>query len=134
MMLRPHKHKSALMKVKDSYIRLVGLRFHAYHGVAAQERLVGNDYEVDLRLHVDVERAVLSDEVADTVNYAEVFQVVRKQMERPSDLVEHVAGRIAQALLDQWPQVADVSIVLTKRNPPMGADCQGAGVELHVGR
>ena len=122
------------MKLNDSYISLRGLRFHAYHGVMAQERRVGNDYEVDVRLHVDVEKAMVSDDVADTVNYAEVFQVVRRQMACPGALVEHVAGRIAQALLDQWPQVADVTIVLTKRNPPMGADCQGAGVELHVGR
>lgn len=122
------------MKLNDSYISLLGLRFHAYHGVMAQERRVGNDYEVDVRLHVDVEKAMVSDDVADTVNYAEVFQVVRRQMARPGALLEHVAGRIAQALLDQWPQVADVTIVLTKRNPPMGADCQGAGVELHVGR
>ena len=122
------------MKLKDSYIQLRGLRFHAYHGVAAQERLVGNDYEVDLRLRVDVERAMRTDDVADTVNYAEVFETVREQMATPSDLVEHVAGRMAQAVLDRWPQVTSVDIILTKRNPPMGADCQGAGVELHVGR
>ncbi len=122
------------MKLNDSYISLRGLRFHAYHGVMAQERRVGNDYEVDVRLHVDVEKAMVSDDVADTVNYAEVFQVVRRQMACPGALVEHVAGRIAQALLDQWPQVADVTIALTKCNPPMGADCQGAAVELHVGR
>lgn len=122
------------MKLNDSYISLRGLRFHAYHGVMAQERRVGNDYEVDVRLHVDVEKAMVSDDVADTVNYAEVFQVVRRQMAYPGALVEHVAGRIAQALLDQWPQVADVTIALTKCNPPMGADCQGAAVELHVGR
>lgn len=122
------------MKLKDSFIQLRGLRFHAYHGVVAQERLVGNDYEIDLRLHVDVSCAVRSDDVADTVNYAEVYEVVRRQMSTPSNLVEHVAGRIAQALLVQWPQVADVTIVLTKRNPPMSADCQGAGVELHVER
>lgn len=122
------------MKLKDSFIQLRGLCFHAYHGVAAQERLVGNDYEIDLRLHVDVAQAVRSDDVADTVNYAEVYEVVRRQMSTPNNLVEHVAGRIAKALLDRWPQLADVTIVLTKRNPPMGADCQGAGVELHVGR
>lgn len=71
------------MKLNDSYICLRGLRFHAYHGVMAQERLVGNDYEVDVRLHVDVEKALVSDDVADTVNYAEVFQVVRRQMAHP---------------------------------------------------
>ncbi len=125
-------YKNVLMKLKDSFIQLRGLRFHAYHGVAAQERLVGNDYVVDLRLHVNVDKAMRSDNVDDTVNYAEVFQAVREQMAHPSDLVEHVAGRIAQAVLDRWPQVADVTVSVTKLNPPMGADCQGAGVELHV--
>ena len=42
------------MNLKNSYIHLRGLRFHAFHGVMAQERMVGNDYEVDLRLRVNV--------------------------------------------------------------------------------
>ena len=71
-------YKNVLMKLKDSFIQLRGLRFHAYHGVAAQERLVGNDYVVDLRLHVNVDKAMRSDNVDDTVNYAEVFQAVRE--------------------------------------------------------
>ena len=122
------------MKVKESFIYLRDLCFHAYHGVAAQERLVGNDYKVSLRLRVDVSKAMLSDDVNDTVNYAEAYQLVGKEMAEPANLVEHVADRIAQRLLGQWPQVAEVTVWLTKLNPPMGADCQGAGVELKVGR
>lgn len=122
------------MNLKNSYIHLRGLRFHAFHGVMAQERMVGNDYEVDLRLRVNVERAMLSDYVADTVNYAEVYQLAKQVMGEPRNLVEHVAARIAQAILGKWSQVDEVNVCLTKRNPPMGADCEGAGVELCVTR
>ena len=122
------------MNLKNSYIHLRGLRFHAFHGVMAEERMVGNDYEVDLRLRVNVERAMLSDDVADTVNYAEVYQLAKQVMGEPCHLVEHVAARIAQAILGKWSQVDEVNVCLTKRNPPMGADCEGAGVELCVTR
>lgn len=120
------------MILKDSYIYLRNLRFHALHGVEAQERLTGNDYEIDLRLQVDVSRAMVSDDVADTVNYASVYELTRREMARPSNLVEHVAARIAERIMAQWPVVGAVDISLTKVNPPMGADCKGAGVELHL--
>lgn len=118
--------------LKDSYIYLNCLRFHAYHGVEAQERLTGNDYELDLRLNVDVSSATMSDRVEDTVNYAEVYRLIEAEMAKPSNLLEHVAGRIGQALIEKWPQIQSVDIRLTKQNPPMGADCKGAGVELHL--
>ncbi len=122
------------MNLNDSFIFLRGLRFHASHGVLPQERLAGNDYVVDLRLRVDVAAAMQSDDVADTVNYAEVYRLVRQIMGEPRNLLEHVAARIAQAVLDRWAEVAEVTVSLTKCNPPMGADCVGAGVELCVGR
>lgn len=122
------------MNLENSYVHLRGLRFHAFHGVMAQERMVGNDYEIDLRLRVSVERAMWSDDVVDTVNYAEVYQLVKRVMGEPRNLVECVAARIARAILDKWSQVDGVDVRLTKRNPPMGADCEGAGVELCVTR
>ncbi len=118
--------------LKDSYIYLRGLRFHAFHGVEAQERLTGNDYEVDLRLQVDVAAAMVSDQVEDTINYAEVYRVVAAEMQIPSNLVEQVAGRIGNRVMEKWPEVRSLHIRLTKLNPPMGADCKGAGVELHL--
>ena len=118
--------------LKESYIYLRRMRFHAFHGVEAQERLTGNDYEVSLRLHVDLHKAMVSDEVADTVNYGEVYQLVAQEMGAPSKLVERVAYRIADRIMRHWTQVREVDIQLTKVNPPMGADSDGAGVELHL--
>ena len=120
------------MKIKSSYITLTNVRFRALHGVLPQERRVGGDYTLTLRVGFDVSRAVQSDDVADTLNYATLYETARQEMSIPSQLLEHVAGRIGQRVLSEWPEVTTVDLTLTKENPPMGADCDGASVELHL--
>lgn len=120
------------MKIENSYIVLREIRFHAFHGVMPQERKVGADFAVSLRVGVDLSRPVASDEVADTLNYATLYEVVKEEMAIPSQLLEHVAGRIGEAVFRHFPQVNTADVALTKLNPPMGADCEGAGVELHL--
>ena len=120
------------MKIKSSYITLTNVRFRALHGVLPQERRVGGDYTLTLRVGFDVSRAVQSDDVADTLNYATLYETARQEMAIPSRLLEHVAGRIGQRVLSEWPEVTTVDLTLTKDNPPMGADCDGASVELHL--
>ncbi len=121
-----------MMRVESGHIVLKRLRFHAFHGVMPQERRVGADFLVTLRLGYDLTRAMQTDDVSDTLNYAEVYRVVQEEMEKPSALLEHVAGRIADAVLRQFPDVQSIDLELMKQNPPMGADCEGAGVELHL--
>lgn len=65
------------MKINSSYILLKEIRCYAYHGVAPQENLIGNEYLIDLKLKVDISKAARTDEVTDTVNYAEVHQVIK---------------------------------------------------------
>lgn len=120
------------MKIKSSYITLTNVRFRALHGVLPQERRVGGDYLLTLRVGFDVSRAVRSDDVADTLNYATLYEMARQEMAIPSQLLEHVAGRIGQRVLSEWPEVTTIDLTLTKENPPMGADCDGASVELHL--
>ena len=120
------------MRISQSYIILREVRFHAFHGVMPQERKVGADFTVSLRVGVDLSLPVESDDVADTLNYATLYEVVKQQMEIPSQLLEHVAGRIGKAVMDTFPQVTGIDVTLTKLNPPMGAECAGASVELHL--
>ena len=70
--------------------------------------------------------------VEDTLNYATVYEAVASEMMIPSNLLEHVAGRIGTHLLDMFPEIKDIDLSITKLNPPMGADCTGAGVEVHL--
>ena len=73
-----------------------------------------------------------TDDVCATVNYAEAYNEVASVMAEPCNLIEHAAFRMAERLMKHWPQITAVDIYLTKLNPPMGADCDGAGVELHL--
>ena len=122
------------MTITQSSIQLQEMRFYAYHGVMEQERSVGGEYLVSLDVETDLSQSVMTDAVADTVNYAALYGVVAREMEQPSQLLEHVAGRIVQRVLNDFPQVESLSIRITKCNPPMGADCKGASVELKVKR
>ena len=120
------------MRVKSSYICLQNVRFHAFHGVMPQERKVGADFLVNLRVGYPLEKAMQSDEVGDTLNYAVLYEVVQAEMMKPSNLLEHLAGRIADAIVKRFPQVTSIDLELMKQNPPMGADCDGAAVEIHL--
>ncbi|MBQ8158627.1 MAG: dihydroneopterin aldolase [Prevotella sp.] len=120
------------MESLDSYIFIRDLRLYAYHGVMAQERRVGGWYTLSLRVHYNIICAMESDEVSDTVNYAELFEMVKAEMSIPSNLLEHVAGRIAKAVFNAYRDVTAIDLTIVKDNPPMGAHCRGAGVELHL--
>ena len=120
------------MAVKSSYILLENVKFYAFHGVLPQERKVGNDYQVSLRIGFDISRAMVSDDVNDTLNYAEVYQLLSQEMSVPSALLERVAGRIGDRLFRKFPAIQSIDLTIIKVNPPMGADSEGAGVEVHL--
>ena len=120
------------MRVESSYIWLRRVRFYAYHGVLPQERRVGGEFLVNLRVGYPLDKAMLSDDVADTLDYAALYGVVKTEMMQPSRLLEHVAGRITQVIGKRFPLVTSIDLELTKLNPPMGADCDGASVEIHL--
>ena len=87
---------------------------------------------MNLRVGYPLDKAMLSDDVADTLDYAALYGVVKTEMMQPSRLLEHVAGRITQAIEKRFPLVTSIDLELTKLNPPMGADCDGASVEIHL--
>ena len=118
------------MRISQSSVFIREARFHAYHGVFEQERRVGADFIVTLSVESSLALAVDHDAVDVTLNYASLYDIVRSEMQVPSDLLEHVAGRIARTIFSRFPQVLSADVTVTKLNPPMGADCQGAGVRI----
>lgn len=114
----------------SSKIFLKDVRFHAYHGVLKQEQMVGNDYLVNLVVNYDFTCAMETDELDETVSYADLFELVKEEMAIPSKLLEHVVGRIGKRIFSEYSSIRDIHLSITKINPPMGADCAGAGVEV----
>ena len=121
-----------MMELTSTYILLQGLQYHAFIGVGEQEQVVGNDYVLDLRLGYPFAAAMESDVVNDTLNYADVFNVVSEVMKQPSKLLEAAAGKIVKELCARYKRLESIDLKLVKRNPPMGADCDSTGVELHL--
>ena len=120
------------MKLESSYIYLDNVRFNAYHGVLEQERKTGGDFLVSLRVGFPIEKAMCSDDVSDTLNYAALYEMVKKEITVPSKLLENVAYRICKKMTEAYPEIESVELKITKKNPPMGADCDGAGVEMKI--
>lgn len=114
------------------YIHLKGLKIYAFHGVLPQENRVGAEYTVNLRLKTDFSWAAQTDCLEGTINYAEVFEAVKQEMQISSQLLEHVAYRIANRLLHDFPAIEEVDVELYKQNPPMGADCEQVGISLSL--
>ena len=119
------------MTLTSGYVILRNVRFHAFHGVLPQERQVGGDFLLTLRVGYPLDKAMESDKVEDTLNYASLYTLAKREMDIPSQLLEHVAGRIAKAIINAFPAVTSVDLELIKQNPPMGADSDGAAVEAH---
>lgn len=117
-----------LFKPIQTSIQLHNLEFYAYHGLLPQERVVGGHYRVDVELSLTPPlRALTEDVIDDTVNYAEVYALIRQQMEQPVNLLEHLAHRITQGLYAQFPQIQTVKLSVTKVTPPIsGIACEGA--------
>lgn len=122
------------LHITHSTIFVNDIQLHAYHGVMPQEQLTGNDYLVSVSAQYPIDKAIITDDVQHTLNYAMVYDIVKEEMGISSKLVEHVAGRIAQHLMKQFADISAVRVRVTKLNPPMGAQCAGAGVEVEMTR
>lgn len=114
-------------------ISLNALRFYAFHGVLEQERTVGGDYTVDLSVELPFSPAACQDDKLEgTVNYATLYDIVAREMRQPANLLEHLAWRIGRAVRGAFPQIESATVKVTKVNPPLGATCNGASVEITV--
>ena len=111
-------------------IELRGLRVLGTHGVLAEERARAQPFEVDLDVELDLAGAAASDDLADTLDYGAVTDMVTRLVATDSfRLLEALAGRIAEAVLTD-PRVAAVTVVVRKLRPPVAADLGTAGVRV----
>lgn len=101
-------------------ILLEGLRFYGYHGVLPAEAQLGQTFVIDLAIETDLHMAGQSDDVADTISYAEIFTYVRSIVEGERyNLLEALAERIATAIITQYAQAQAVRVKVTKPNAPI---------------
>lgn len=111
-------------------IELTGMEFHSYHGCLESERREGARYLVDFSCRYDISRAVESDSLADTLDYGDIYELVAAQMAVPSNLLEHVAGRIVAAIRAAHPELESFRIRVSKENPPVSGPAAWSSVTI----
>jgi dihydroneopterin aldolase len=114
-----------------SEILIEGMEFFAYHGFYPEENRIGCKYTIDLRLTLPLDEPGTTDNLIHTINYEEVFILVRREMEIESKLIEHVAQRIMSALWAKYPQLQHIDLNLYKYNPPLGGQVHRVGIHLY---
>jgi dihydroneopterin aldolase len=108
-----------------------GLALHAYHGVMQHEAKVGQTFQLDLVLDIDLAEASRSDKLAHTVGYDQVVEVASAAFcARRYRLVEAAAGAVADAVLDRFPTAATVRVTVHKPHAPIAATFADVGVTI----
>ncbi len=111
------------------------IKLNACHGCHPQERIVGGDFYVTISAMAEVESSSWKNDLLDgTVDYSSFVRIARREMAVPSNLLEHVAARIADAILAECPMVMKVSVTIEKENPPLEVLCQGISVKIEQTR
>lgn len=117
-------------------ISLCDLRFYAFHGVMEQEATVGNEFQVDVELTIsssELEMMVSTGEedLAKTISYADVFDVIKTEMTIKSQLLETVAIRIANNLQSSFPRILSGKVIIKKLAPPIPS-CNGSAAVTYL--
>lgn len=115
-------------------IHLKNIRVYAHHGCLSQETIIGSDYIVNLKVKANLSTSCQTDELTDTVDYVSLNTIVVKEMAVASKLLENVAMRIINSILDELKNVTWVRVEVEKVNPPIGGDVLGVSVVLEKSR
>lgn len=107
------------MKKLTGHIDINNLHVYAHHGVMAQERVVGNDFSVSASLYFNCDAPMQYDHIAGSINYADVIDIICREMDKPANLLERVAARLHKTLTAQFPQITSGSITVAKIAPPI---------------
>jgi len=109
-------------------IQIEGMEFYAFHGHFKEEQIVGNKFLIDVTLETDMEKPTESDNLKDAVNYQQAYEIVKQEMQNKSHLLEHIAGRILNAIYAQMEGIKKVTVKVTKLNPPVGGRVNSVSV------
>lgn len=114
-------------------IRINQMTFYGTHGVLPEENRLGQRFYVDLALWLDVKQASTTDQLRHSVNYAEVYELIKREVEQTEvKLIETLAENIASIVLRAFP-IHEVWIKVTKPNPPIPSFHGTVSVEMTRG-
>ena len=111
-------------------ISIENMEFFAYHGCFSEEQIIGTRFIVDLYIEANTTEAEKADQLSKTINYQDVFLLVKEQMDIKSKLLEHVSRRILNNLKEQYPDIEYAEVKVSKMNPPLGGKVGNVSLTL----
>jgi dihydroneopterin aldolase len=110
---------------------VTGIKAFGYHGVLPHEATEGQEFIVDLLITLDLRAVSLSDDLQETINYADLAQIAHDNIvgERVQ-LIERLAGRIAQEISSAYSQITSVSVTVHKPHAPVTVDFEDISVTI----
>lgn len=111
-------------------IILENIEIYAFHGHLPEEQKIGSLFLIDLEISADLTIVAKTGKLEDTFDYRKAYQIVHEEMAIPSDLLEHVGGRIVDRLLKASSQINKVKLKVSKMNPPFGGSVKAVSVVL----
>lgn len=101
-------------------IELENMEFYAFHGCYKEEQMVGNRFLVNATIEGDFSKPAKSDNIEDSVNYLKVYELIRKEMEITSHLLEHITSRILDCIYSNFEGIDKITVKVSKICPPLG--------------
>ena len=118
------------MQIKSEKLYLKGMNFHALHGVYEIERRIERLFIVDLELTLNLDPKAYSDDLSATLDYQAAYESVQAVMKESCELIETLAHRINEKILNSFEIVSEAKVSLVKTNPPIIADMENVTFEL----
>jgi dihydroneopterin aldolase len=111
-------------------IAIEGMQFYSHHGYHKEEQVLGGKYSVDIYLETNLDEAAATDRLDKTINYEQVYQLTKAEMEIHAKLIEHVCSRILDKLIEKYPEVVYLKVRVSKHSPPLKGNVERVFVEL----
>lgn len=113
-------------------ISVEGIQVYAYHGCLEEEGKIGGNYLVDVHMETDFSEAALTDDLSKTIDYVDVYNIVRVEMAIRAKLIEHVGQRIIDRINKKFSTIKKCKVKIIKLNPPMNGNVDRVSVTLEA--
>ncbi|MCW5908877.1 MAG: dihydroneopterin aldolase [Chitinophagales bacterium] len=111
-------------------IAIEGMQFYSHHGYYKEEQVLGGKYTVDVYMKLNFDEAAATDRLEKTINYEEVYQLTRHEMEVHARLIEHVCKRILDGIKLKYPNITHIKVRVSKHSPPLKGHVERVFTEL----
>lgn len=117
----------------NAKIGLEDVRLYGPHGYYDEENIMGNEFSIDVEVESSILGAATQDDLGGTVNYSTIYYLLQAEMKKPTKLLEALAYRMANRIMNQFDSVKNVKLRLRKLHPPLGGKVGAAVVEVELG-